>query len=354
MTREKQFCLPDLGEGLTQADIVTWHVGVGDRVVTDQPLVSVETDKAIVEIPSPRSGTIAALFGACGDRIAVGDKLVEFTEGTADAGAIVGRIPTRASGAVKASPAVRRLAAEHGVDLAAVTGTGPGGAILSADVEQAAGGKPPQSLESLSNVRRAMAERMADAQRRVAPATVTAEADIANWTSDSRPMPRLIRAICAACRAHPRLNAAYDDVHYRLTLQESVDLGIAMDLEDGLFVPVLRNAAILTARETEAELEALEQAVRSRTISPASLRGQSITLSNFGSIGGMHAAMVVVPPQVAIVGAGQVFERVVIVDGSPLSHRTLPLSMTIDHRAITGGEASRFLVALVNDLERAD
>ena len=354
MSREATFCLPDLGEGLTEADIVSWHVGVGDRVVTDQPLVSVETDKAIVEIPSPRGGTIAALFGAVGDRIAVGDALVEFTEDKADAGAIVGRIPAAKAASVKASPAVRRLAAQRRVDLGAVKGTGPDGTILSADVEQAMPGVPPPSLKSVNAVRRAMAERMADAHRRVVPATVTAEADIQNWTRNIEPMPRLVRAICAACKAHPQLNAAYDDTNFALELRETVDLGIAIDVEDGLFVPVLRNAAALTPRGIEAELQELERAVRSRDIPASKMRGQTITLSNFGSIGGLHAAMVVVPPQVAIVGAGQIFERVLIIEGTPRSHRKLPLSVTIDHRAVTGAEASRFLVTLVEDLELAD
>lgn len=354
MTGKSTFQLPDLGEGLTEAEIVAWHVNVGDRVVADQPLLSVETDKAIVEIPSPRAGIVASLHCAPGERIAVGDALLEFAETATDTGAIVGRIPSKDSVAIKASPAVRRLARDRAVDLGRVAGTGPNGTILTADVERAAAGSRPRTGQPITGVRRAMAERMTDAHRRVVPATVTAEADIHGWVADTRPMPRLVRALCTACKANPRLNAAFDDTRLELEIIDTIDLGIAMDFSEGLFVPVLRNAASLVPREIEAGIAELEQAVKARKISASELRGQSITLSNFGTIGGLHAAMVVVPPQVAIVGAGQIFERVVMGETGPVSHRKLPLSVTIDHRVITGAEASRFMAALVDDLEFAE
>jgi pyruvate dehydrogenase E2 component (dihydrolipoamide acetyltransferase) len=370
-----QFRLPDLGEGLVDAEIVAWHVNVGDRVVTDQPLLSVETDKAIVEIPAPFAGSIAKRHGAIGERVAVGDVLVEFGDAIADAGAIVGRLKEHGAAAseastqkaamtpraaikTKASPAVRRLAQQLGVDLSAVQATGPEGSITSNDVESASGRgrRAPASdaANEIRGVRRAMAERMSDAHRRVVPATVTGEADVHAWAEYARPLDRLVRAVGKACTIEPRLNAAFDDERWLLFPAARVDLGIAMDTDEGLFVPVLRDVTGRSANELEAEIARLEVAVRERTIDPAELRGQSISLSNFGAFGGLHATMVVVPPQVAIVGAGRIFERIVAAANGPEAHRILPLSITIDHRVVTGVEACRFLVALATDLELAE
>jgi pyruvate dehydrogenase E2 component (dihydrolipoamide acetyltransferase) len=366
MSESGIFTLPDLGEGLTEAEIVAWHVGVGDRVVAGQPLVSVETDKAVVEIPAPESGVIAELHGAVGDRLPVGAPLVTFGTAGVDAGAVVGRLADAASpadtdttpvppaaevvppggasrghaatGAPVAAPAVRRLARELGVDLARVGGSGPDGAILSRDVQAAAAspGSPGGIATEvpLRGPRRAMAERMAAAHARVVPATVTGEADIDAWAAGTRPLPRLVRAIAAAARVEPRLNAAFDDERWVLRPNAEVHLGIAMETEDGLFVPVLRDAGRRPTADLAAEFDALQAAVRERTIAPERLRGQTITLSNFGAVAGIHAAMVVVPPQVAIVGAGRAAPRVVAGAAGPVVHRVLPLSITIDHRVI--------------------
>jgi pyruvate dehydrogenase E2 component (dihydrolipoamide acetyltransferase) len=394
MTNTGTFTLPDLGEGLTEAEIVAWHVGVGDRVVAGQPLVSVETDKAVVEIPAPESGVIAELHGTVGDRLPVGAPLVTFGTPGADAGAVVGRLAAGASaaprttgafpadadttpvsaaanvappgvaagahaatGAPLAAPVVRRLARDLGVDLTRVSGSGPDGAILSRDVQAAAAspGSPGDAAKEvpLRGPRRAMAERMAAAHARVVPATVTGEADIDAWVPGTRPLPRLVRAIAAAARIEPRLNAAFDDARWILRTNAEVHLGIAMETEDGLFVPVLRDAGSRSAADLAAEFDALEAAVRGRTIVPERLRGQTITLSNFGAVAGIHAAMVVVPPQVAIVGAGRAAPRVVAGAAGPVVHRVLPLSITIDHRVITGVEACRFLAALIADLEQS-
>jgi len=375
MDDASRFHLPDLGEGLTEAEIVAWHVGVGDNVVADQPLVAVETDKAVVEIPAPRAGRIKALHGAVGDRIPVGAPLVEFATTTGDRGALVGELaeppptpapataptasPTSTSasaGRVAATPAVRRLARTLEIDLARVTGTGPDGTISSADVRAAAllaDRSAPNGGTRLHGARRAMAARMADAHARVVPATVTAEADIHAWAAGTAPMPRLIRAIGAAVRVEPRLNAAFDDTSLTLRANAQVDLGIAMETEEGLFVPVLRNIEALTGAALAAALATLEADVQARQLPPDALRGQTITLSNFGAVAGLHATMVVVPPQVAIVGAGRARPQVVAAGDQAVVHRLLPLSITIDHRAITGVEACRFLAALIADLESA-
>ena len=360
------FHLPDLGEGLIEAEIVSWHVAAGDRVVADQPLVSVETDKAVVEIPAPQSGTVVRLHGEPGDRIEVGALLVEFDSTRTDSGAIVGdlagatpsapaqtpdRPPERAE--VKASPAARRRARELGVALEHIAGSGPDGVIQVSDVERNTDGLATSlDAEALRGVRRTMAKRMADAHARVAAASVTGEADVSLWHQRGSPLLRLVRAVGEACYVEPRLNAAFDDVNMTLLLAEQVDLGIAMETADGLFVPVLRDVAARDADGLAEGIERMKEDVRKRSIPAADLRGQTITLSNFGAVAGIHSAMVVVPPQVAIVGAGRVSMRPVLEEGQLREHAFLPLSITFDHRVVTGVETCRFLDALVHDLEQ--
>jgi 2-oxoisovalerate dehydrogenase E2 component (dihydrolipoyl transacylase) len=366
------FQLPDVGEGLQEAEIVQWHVGVGDHVVADQPLVSIETDKAVVEIPSPRSGHIAAVHADVGDIVRVGEPLVDFDDGDAhDTGAIVGDLPepadrptspsrpatTGAGGergpAIRAVPAVRALAEDLGVDLATVTGSGPGGAIIRADVEMAAGDVDtgPGTVEPLRGVRRAMDANMARAHAEVVPATVTDEADIDDWPADTDVTVRLVRAVAAACEREPALNAAYLGRDRGRRMHDRVDVGIAVDTPDGLFVPVLRDVAHRTAGDLRRGIDAMRADIEARTVPPEHLRGATISLSNFGAFGGRHAALVVVPPQVAIVGAGRSYDAVVARDGRPTVRRVLPIALTFDHRVVMGGEATRFLVALRADLE---
>lgn len=355
------FELPDLGEGLQEAEIVAWHVGVGDHVVTDQPLVSVETDKAVVEVPSPHSGRIAALHGAPGDMVAVGAPLVEFAAETAeDKGAVVGEIPKEApaarpaaAGAVKAAPAVRKLASSLGVDLAGVQATGPGGSVTKADVERAAKGAAATGTP-IRGVRRAMFQNMTRAGREVVPATVTDEADIESWPAKTDVTVRLIRAMAAGCKASPSLNAWFDAEAMTRRVHERIDLGIAVETEDGLFAPVMRDVGNRDAADLRRGVEVMKKDIAARSIPHEQLVGQTITLSNFGMFGGRFADLVVVPPQVAILGAGRAEGRVVAVDGAPAVHRLLPLSLSFDHRVVTGVEAARFLNAVIEDLERPD
>jgi 2-oxoisovalerate dehydrogenase E2 component (dihydrolipoyl transacylase) len=362
----RQFLLPDLGEGLEEAEIVTWHVNEGDRVVADQPLVSVETDKAVVEVPSPWSGQIARLFGAKGDLIKVGAPLVEFAEGErGDTGTVVGELgqgektrreveapapaPART---LQVLPAVRALARKLDVDLNLVQATGPGGTITRADVERAAKSLAEAGpAEPLRGMRRAMAQRMAAAHTEVVRTTVTDEADIGDWQKGEDVTIRIVRAIAAACRAEPSLNAWYNAEAGERRLIKRIDIGIAVDTEGGLIVPVLRNVGERDARDLRAGLDRLRADAAARSIPPEELRGATITLSNFGMIGGRFANLVVVPPQVAIIGAGRIDQRVLVHNGAPAARRVLPLSLTVDHRVVTGGEAARFLVALKADLE---
>lgn len=360
------FRLPDLGEGLTESEIVAWHVAVGDRVTADQPLVSVETDKAVVEIPSPHTGTVTKLHASAGDVVAVGAPLVDLeTAAARDVGTVVGELkeaapatpkpaerlsPRRPGARIIAAPAVRHLARVRGVDLPGIAGSGPGGAILSADVEAAAtqagtAGKP------LHGVRRAMARAMATSGAAVVPATLTDFADIGAWAAEQEPTYRLIRAICAAAAIEPSLNATFDGE--RRQLNPNVDLAIAIDTPDGLFAPVLKAANRQSADMVNANLAKLKEAVSDRSIAREDLRGGTITLSNFGTIGGEHAVLVVSTPQVAILGAGRIHDAVLAVDGVPMVRRVLPLSLTFDHRAVTGAEAARFMQAVRADLAGA-
>jgi len=363
----RQFLLPDLGEGLEEAEIVTWHVNAGDRVVVDQPLVSVETDKAVVEVPSPWSGRIARLFGGKGDLIKVGAALVEFAEGEqGDTGTVVGELgqgektvreaeaPTPAPArTLQVLPAVRALARKLDVDLNLVQATGPGGTITRADVERAAKSLAEAGpAEPLRGMRRAMAQRMAAAHTEVVRTTVTDEADIEDWRKGEDVTIRLVRAIAAACQAEPALNTWYNAEAGERRLIKRIDIGIAVDTEGGLIVPVLRNVGERDARDLRAGLDRLRADAAARSIPPEELRGATVTLSNFGMIGGRFANLIVVPPQVAIIGAGRIDQRVLVHNGQPAARRVLPLSLTVDHRVVTGGEAARFLVALKADLER--
>ncbi|HKT95308.1 MAG TPA: dihydrolipoamide acetyltransferase family protein [Paraburkholderia sp.] len=371
----KIFKLPDLGEGLQEAEIVAWHVKSGDEIRADQPLVSVETAKAIVEIPSPQSGRIAKLFGKPGDIVHLGAPLAAFEgEGAedADAGTVVGHMEVgkqvvqeeapaalgsgagAGHGAIKAMPAVRALARKLDIDLAMVTPSGPEGVITAADVQRAARllaelGPP----EVLRGVRRAMAQNMARAQNEVAAATVIDDADIHAWPPHTDVTIRLVRALVAGCRAEPGLNAWFDAKMARRHVLAKIDLGIAVDLPEGLFVPVLRDVAHRDSAGLRAGLDRMRADVRARKIPPEEMRGNTITLSNFGMIAGKYAAPVVMPPTVAILGAGRIHDQVVAHEGAPAVHRILPLSLTFDHRVVTGGEAARFLAAVIKDLELA-
>ncbi|KWI68061.1 dihydrolipoamide acetyltransferase family protein [Burkholderia ubonensis] len=372
----KIFKLPDLGEGLQEAEIVEWRVKAGDTVAADQPLLSVETAKAIVDIPSPQAGRIAKLFGQAGDLVHLGAPLVAF-EGAgddADAGTVVGKVEVGAqvvhdapaalgggiggalggAGAIKAMPAVRALARKLDVDLAMVTPSGADGVITAADVQRVAKVLAEVGpAEVLRGVRRAMAQNMARAQSEVAAATVIDDADIHAWAPRTDVTIRLIRALVAGCRAEPGLNAWYEGHTGRRHVLAKIDVGIAVDLPDGLFVPVLRDVAQRDAAGLRAGLDRMRDDIRARRIPPEELRGNTITLSNFGMIAGKYAAPVVVPPTVAILGAGRIHDAVVAVGGGAAVHRLLPLSLTFDHRVVTGGEAARFLAAAIADLQAA-
>lgn len=362
----KIFKLPDLGEGLQEAEIVQWHVKVGDEVAADQPMVSVETAKALVDIPAPYAGKIAKLYGNPGDIAHLGAPLVGFEGQSSEEASttVVGRVESTgeviaeqrlapmATAGIKATPAVRALARKLAVDLAMVTPTGADGLITAADVNRAArilAEIGPQ--EVLRGTRRFMAQSMTLAHAEVAGATIMDDADIEAWVPGSRILLRLIRALLAAVRVEPGLNAWYDSKTVGRHIIKKVDLGLAVDTRDGLFVPVLRSAESLNDADLQAGIARLVADTHARRVPPEELRGNTITLSNYGTIAGRYASPVVVPPTVAILGAGRVRDEVVAVNRQPAVHRIVPLSLTFDHRCVTGGEAGRFLGAVIADLQ---
>lgn len=377
----RTFPMPDLGEGLQEAEIVAWHVAAGDRVVRQQPLVSVETDKAVVEVPAPWSGVVAELCGEPGDTVAVGAPLAVFESDDArpgeDSGAIVGHLPgvggpdaegvsvvgsgktastarsgdERAAARAKAAPAVRKRARELGLSLDGISGSGPGGAITMGDLDHAAANADGRDWQPLRGVRRAMSRNMTRAASEVAATTVSDDANVSHWPADMNVMLRLIRAVAAGCSAEPALNAWYDSARDARLLHDRVDLGVAVNTDDGLFVPVLRDIANRTAEDLERGLDALKRDVAARTVPPEELRDQTMTVSNFGVAGGRYAALMVVPPQVAILGAGRIVNEPCVRDGEVLAGRVLPLSLTFDHRVVTGVEALHFLNAVIASLE---
>jgi pyruvate dehydrogenase E2 component (dihydrolipoamide acetyltransferase) len=315
-------------------------------------------------VPSPQAGHIAKLCAAAGERIKVGAPLVEFEEGRhPDTGTVVGELarapmtsPVAATSAivttgVKASPAARARARELAVDLGRVKPSGPAGTITVGDVEAVAQGAP--IAEELKGVRRAMAVNMRHSGDEIVPACVSDDADIGDWAANEDVTLRLIRAIVAGCRAAPALNSWYDGTRMERRVHARIDLGVAVDTEDGLIVPVLRDIGNRDPADLRRGLDSLIADLRARKVPLSELRGHTITLSNFGMLAGRYAALVIVPPQVAILGAGRARDCVVAKGGAPVVRRLLPLSLTFDHRAVTGSEAARFLLAVINDLARA-
>ena len=492
---KKTFYLPDLGEGLPDAEIVEWMVKPGETIKLDEPMVSMETAKAVVELPSPFSGKVLRVSGGAGDVILTGAWLVEMeldmsqpqraeaqdtghahggghaapppeeapmappvaapiankptgaetvlkqpeptearptearptearpTEARpaeakpVDAGTVVGAMQSSdavrsetafAIGGAKAMPAVRALAKKLGVNLGRVAATGPDGVVTMADVKNAAAagsarvdasgvaaasgssrGPTPRAAsapvayappaprapslptplaprnepvratavldtdEPIRGVRRNMVRVMSQAHAEVVPTTLMDDADLHAWSPGEDIMARLIRALVHAAAAEPGLNAWLNAKEGTLRRHARVDVGIAVDSPEGLFVPALRNCDRLDPQGVRAELNRLRDGVKNRSLPPEDLTGYTMMLSNFGVFAGKYATPIVVPPCVCILGAGRLHHAIVPVLGGMETHRMMPLSLTFDHRAVTGGEAARFLRVMIDDLQRA-
>lgn len=363
----KVFNLPDLGEGLPDAEIVAWHVSEGDTIKEDEALVSMETAKAVVEVPSPHTGKILKLHGQAGDVIKTGEPLVDFdVSEKADTGTVAGKIEVgdqvvqeaaisisgKASG-IKVLPAVRALAKKLGVDLSAITPTGNNGTITADDVKNfhdtlnSAG-----PIEPLRGVRRTMAMAMSQSHSEVVPVTINDDVDIQAWAKEGDYTVRILQAMIKACQQEKALNAWYDGAAMGRRLLDFIHIGVAMDTQDGLFVPVINDAQSKNAKALRDEINTLKKQVQDRSIAKEKLQGPTIVLSNFGKFAGRYANAVVVPPTVAILAVGALRQEVVVVNGDPTVHAVLPLSLTFDHRSVTGGEATRFMGIIMEELSK--
>jgi len=386
----KIFNLPDLGEGLPDAEIIKWHVAIGDDIKLDEALVSMETAKAVVEVPSPYTGKLSKQYGHAGDVIETGQALAGFVvEGEIDdseppkeAATVVGRMEasetvvresmTSVDG-VKITPAVRAIARKLRVNPAAVIPTGKDGVVTRADIESAAnnpqalmkpGGslpaKTPPTLpghadgewEPIRGTRRTMARVMADSHAQVVPTSIMDDADLHRWSGDQDMTVRLLRSIWAGAEAEPGLNAWYDAAQNMRMIHKTMDVGMAVDTPDGLFAAALRDVHAGTAEDIRNALTRLKNNVENRSIPAADLKDYTIMLSNFGKFTGRYATPVITPPCVCIIATGKARDEFVPVpNGYAAVHRIIPLSLTFDHRACTGGEAARFLAAMMEDLE---
>jgi len=454
------FSLPDLGEGLPDAEIVRWLVAEGDTLALDQPMVEMETAKAVVEVPSPFAATVAKLHGQAGDVIDVGAPLVSFGSSSkaagkesvtldgdtqseqkpADAATVVGAVQVGNKVVVEsASAVIKALARKLKVDLSLVTGTGKNGVMTQADVKQAKkdgkliGSKvaPPKvtvaprgnsnadenpldfkaspavrahahrlsvllsscnptgkkgtitkedvelagrtsapiaksasspsirlpsvqvSVEpqTVRGVRRAMAVGMTNAHATIVPTTLVEDADITNWPKQDS-LARYVRALAFASKIEPALNCWFDGEKFERLVHPEVHVGIAIDSPDGLYVPVVHNADSKNASQVRAIVQELRQKIETKSLKQDDQQGATITLSNFGSIAGRYGTPVVSPPQVAILGTGRFRNELKLTDKGIENRKMLPLSLTFDHRACTGGEAARFLAAIIEDLQK--
>ncbi len=398
-----KFVLPDLGEGITEGEIRKWVVKEGDAVEEHQTVVELETDKAVVEVPSPRKGRVLKLNRQEGEIAKVGEVLMTIAEEgeaaeeerAAEKGfaeemrpaearkpaeeqrpksvSVVGVLPEEEEETVLAAPAVRALARELGVDLSAVKGTGPGGSITKDNVTAAAGPKEkkaevtygPVERVPLRGVRRTIARNLIMAQKTTAFVTGMNEVDITDlWDlreREKRPLlekglhltffPFFIKAVLHALPEHPMLNASIDDEKEEIIVKKYYAIGVATDTPDGLMVPVIKEPAKKTILELALEIQDLSIKARERKIKIEEMKGGTFTITNYGHFGGYFATPIINYPESAILGTGMISERPWVKDGKIAIRKILPISLTFDHRLTDGVDASRFLAKVTGYLE---
>jgi pyruvate dehydrogenase E2 component (dihydrolipoamide acetyltransferase) len=391
----KEFRLPDVGEGISEAEIIQWLVKEGDTVKEDQELAQIETDKALVTLPSPYAGKVAKLHGHEGDVLKVGEILVTIEDPDAnlggqpeqrakqDRGTVVGNLEEAsedyAQPEVQAIPAVRALAKELKVDLAGIRGSGPAGRITREDVEGAAAKISTKAREeadsygpvekvALRGLRRTIAKHMTEAARRVAHVAIWEDADITDLqkvrAKERRVaeekglrltyLPFVIKAVIPALKAHPRINATLDDEQGIVLLKKYYNVGIAVDTPDGLIVFVIKTADQKTILELAHEIGILGEKARARRIQLSELKGSTFTITNYGVFGASYGTPIINYPEVAILGIGKIEDKPVIREGQIAIRKIMPLSLVFDHRVIDGGEAGQFLNVVIQHLEDPD
>ncbi|MHC5023358.1 MAG: dihydrolipoamide acetyltransferase family protein [Planctomycetota bacterium] len=426
---KSHFILPDLGEGVHEAELIRWRVKPGEEVEEHQTLAEMETDKALVEVPSPWPGVIKELKGGEGDIINVGSILVTYEAAAGattapaaaaqpaaaapdgereDAGTVVGSVGASLSvperfarrtpdgngaaapeGKALATPAVRRLAKEMGVDINRVPGTGRGGRVTASDIQAFAGGAPAIAAAPavaspapalplpavdgegvarripFRGVRRKIAQALDQSVKTAVHFTVVDEADVTALDRKRREyaavlgrklsfLPFIMTAVCRALRHHPSVNAIVDDAGEEILVKGVINLGCAVDTDHGLMVPVIDNADTLSLVQLAEQVSELARACRGRTIDREQLVGGTFTISNVGSYGGRFATPIINYPEVAILGTGRVYEKVLTKDGMFYAGKVLPLSMSCDHRVVDGAEGARFLNTVLRLLEKPE
>ena len=438
------FILPDLGEGVHEAELISWKVKPGEAVKEHQTIAEMETDKALVEVPSPWTGVLDELRGDAGDIILVGSILVTYkvdgaapvveevpdapaaaaesdAESAEDQGTVVGtmsgtlevsnrfaRTPEHATdspngtpptGKALATPAVRRVARELGVDIDRVSGSGRGGRVTASDVHAFAAidgaaapaarhnteatdravvtaasiSAPPRDLPPVSadgireripfrGVRRKIAQALDLSVKTAVHFTVVDEVDVTALDRKRKEyakvlgtrlsmLPFVMTATCRALRAHPAMNANVDDPREEILIKDVVNLGCAVDTEHGLMVPVIPNADRLSLVQLADSVKGVAEGCKNRTIPREQLTGGTFTISNVGSYGGRFATPIINYPEVAILAAGRAFEKVMAKDGMIFAGLALPLSLSCDHRVVDGAEGARFLNTVKKLLE---
>ena len=409
-----EFKFPDIGEGLTEGEIVRWLVKEGDEIKEGQPLVEVETDKALAEIPSPRTGVILKILAKEKEIIKVGQVIVvigekgeavaapppkpksvgvvgELEEAPEEAPAVVARAeavkPAFVSPHALATPAIRALAKELGTDLDKVKGTGLEGRVLEKDVRLTAEGKekPVEEVKRptkvkkydlygyvdripLRGVRRSIAKAMVKSKYTAPHVTTMDEADVTElWKIREKEkkaaekkgikltiLPFIIKAVIAGLKEHPYLNATLDDENEEIIVKKYFNIGMATDTPEGLMVPVVKNAGDKSILHLAEELTQLAEKARNRSIDLADLKGGTFTITNYGALGGIYGTPIINHPEVAILGVGKIKDMPVVRDGKIEVRKILHLALSFDHRVVDGGEAARFLNTVIARLEDPD
>lgn len=416
MTQLLEMLMPDVGEGIAEAELMEWHVDVGETVEADAPLCQIQTDKSIVEIPAPATGTVLKRCVEAGDVAQVGELLVIIGDPDALSGDDIGDIggvgdrslpepasqpdlnvfaaaPAQAAGTTGdrivtvppthagssgtrtrplASPRTRRIAARRGIDLQNITGTGPHSRIIEADLEQTSRssqgltGVPPQPSTSRTNqvielrgLRRAIARHMTEALT-IPHVTEFREVDATNLLAARNALkasveaqglrlsvlPLLLKAVMRALTLQPSMNATFDVEAGTVTQHGGVNLGVATATRDGLLVPVIRDADLLTLTELAREVGRLAERARTRTATTQELTGGSFTVTNFGSFGTWLGNPVIRPQEVGIAGFGRITDKVIAVEGQAVVRPVLPIVVATDHRINDGADLADFVNAI--------
>jgi pyruvate dehydrogenase E2 component (dihydrolipoamide acetyltransferase) len=342
-----EFKLPDLGEGLTEGEIARWLVQVGQEIREDDPLVEIATDKTTVEIPSPAAGVVSQILVEEGDVVPVGTVIVVI----GGEGQVQARDESSQAQKVQATPLVRRLAQELGVDLDSVTGTGPQGRLTEQDV-RGASDKSSQAFgrrEPIRGVKRQMFEHLTRAHREIPPVTWVEECDFTD-VDVKQVLPLTLQAVAAALPDFPELNARVDGSD--LVYLDRYDIGIAVQTEQGLVVPVLRDVAAKSVDELRSEIERFAESAHAGTLKPEELRDGTFTVTSAGKSAGLFTTPLINHPQVAILGVYRIGERAVVRDGEVVVRRMGNVSVTFDHRVIDGKRAADFGLAVIARLQR--